>query len=80
MVMFLFSAEHYNAEADSLTDYTVFLIIFPILYAYWGNQYSTRMNTCARTHKRVHTSGTVVRSGAAGSAGGGACGEGAGGE
>ena len=23
-VMFHFSAEHYNAEADSLTDYTVF--------------------------------------------------------
>ena len=38
------------------------------------------MNARARTRKRVHTSGTVVRSGAAWSAGGGACGEGARGE
>ena len=38
------------------------------------------MNARARKRKRAHTSVKVIRSGAAGSAGGGACGEGAGGE
>ena len=38
------------------------------------------MKARARKRKRAHTSVKVIRSGAAGSAGGGACGEGAGGE
>ena len=78
--MFHFSAEFCKPGAKSLINYAVSLSNFHILLAYSGNQYSTRMNARARTHKRAHTGGAVVRSGAAGSAGGGACGEGAGGE